>query len=258
MVNDHKCNHCMKIFSRSDSLKRHLNGMCKVMKKTEQEKEKIYQELMRQMNEQNKKIEKLENQNKDLMQKLSGNSNLNNCYNTTNTTNNTNTNTNSNNINSNNTVNIIAFGSEDLYTIFEDKACKKFLHKGYQCVPSMIEDTHFDINKPELHNVYIPNMKDLYAMIYDGKRWGLKEMGEVIDQLFDDKQCFLIDKFNDLKDDLNPIALKKFNRFINHSDDDIYKNLKKDIKLLLYNKRDIPLKTRRGHEHKTLKMDDYT
>ena len=237
-----RCNYCVKTFTRRSSLSRHISDRCKVKIQDEKDKEKIYYQLIDQMKEQQQKIKNLE----DKMINNTG-ANINNSSNSTINTGTINNNTQNTTYN----FNIVAFGKEDLYSI-DDDTCKKYLHRGYQCVPKMVENTHFNVNKPEYHNVYIPNMKDLYAMIYDGKRWGLKEKSDVINQLFDDKQCYLIDKYNELKDDLDPVTIKKFGRFLNHSDDEIYDGIKKDIKLLLYNKRDIPLKTRKSLERKKL------
>jgi hypothetical protein len=210
---------------------------CKIRLQIEKEKEEIYKILIIQMEEQKKEIN-------NLKQQINVNiNNTNNSHNTTNSHNNI----------INNNINIVAFGHENLYAL-KDDLCKQVLSKGYQCVPILIENTHFNKNKPEYHNVYIPNMKDLYAMIYDGKRWGLKEKSDVVNQLFDDKQCFLIEKFNEFKDDLDPITIKKFGRFLNQSDDEIYSNIKKDIKLLLYNKRDIPMKTRKLMNNQNLEQ----
>ncbi len=68
---------------------------------------------------------------------------------------------------------------------------------------------------------------------------------EVINQLFDDKQCFLINNYKDLKESLTNSARRKFERFLAETDDDIIKGLKNDIKMLLYNKQKIPLNTKK-------------
>ena len=55
----HRCNYCFKIFTRSDNLSRHLNKYCKVRKMVEDEKERIYQDLVKRMNDQNKEINEM-------------------------------------------------------------------------------------------------------------------------------------------------------------------------------------------------------
>ncbi len=246
------CNYCNKHFTRKGNLTRHLRQRCKIRMDIEKEKEEIYCQLMEDMElkskelleEHNKRISKLEEQNKKLQKKnneLIMQINNTTTHNTTNTVNNT-----------QNNINIVTFGQEDLYSIF-DEIVDKYLRKGYQSVPSLINHTHFDENRPELHNVYISNMKDVYAMVYDKGTWNLMSKQEVIDQLFDDKQCYLIEKFKEHESTLDDITKKKFGRFVNKIDDEIVKNIKHDIKLLLYNNRAIPMKTKKSLEKSALK-----
>ena len=51
--------------------------------------------------------------------------------------------------------------------------------------------------------------------------------------------------FKELRKNLNKTTVKKYGRFMNEPDKDIIDGLKNEIKRLLYNKRDIPLKTRK-------------
>lgn len=247
---EHTCNYCLKNFSRSDNLSRHLDLYCKVKKQQDNEKEKIFKSLLEQMEElkkQNNKIIKenkqLRKDNKNLMTKVTHNVNSHNITNNHNTQNNT-----QNNIKNN--VNIVAFGEEDLSYI-SDKVCKYFLKKGYQSVPQLIEHIHFNKNKPEYNNVYIPNMRDIYAMIFDGSEWNLGDKKEVIQQLFDDKHFFLENKFDELMGTLDDVTKKKFKRFLDSlknadtkDNRKIINNLKNEIKLLLYNKRNLIIDTR--------------
>ncbi len=231
IINGFKCCHCDKMFTTKTSKYRHQRLYCKVKK----EKDNTYQMLMKEMNNMKEIIKKQQNK----IKKLENNEKNKNVQNITNSifSNNTVNNTQNN-------FNIIAFGKEDLYTMFSDDQVKKYISGGFQSIIRLIDKTHFDPDKPEFHNVYISNMKDIWALIFDGERWNLTNQGEVIDQLFDDKYCYLNDMFKEVGNTLNHIARKKFNRFINNKDKKITENLKKDIKLLLYNKRDIPIKTR--------------
>jgi len=145
-----------------------------------------------------------------------------------------------------NDIKIVAFGKEDLYSLLDDEQVKRYLNKGYQSVYELIDYLHFDPDRPEMHNVYISNIKDPYALKFDGERWRVVEKDDVIDQLFDDKACYLNSMFKELKNHLNNKTKIKYSRFMHETDRAIIEGLKRDIKLLLYNKRDIPLKTRNG------------
>jgi len=256
------CIYCKKLFSRSDSLTRHLQYSCKAKKELDDQKEELYYLLLDQMTKQNQQIEELQKNNRKIKLLMKNNEikykneinslKENNCNIIVNNTENR-----INNIQNNiiNNIKLVPFGKEDL-SFISDSVCKLFLKKGYQSVPKLIEDVHFNINNKELHNVYIPNMKNLYAMIFVGNHWGLKNKQEVIDQLFDDKQCFLIEKYKELENTLDSITKKKFKRFIEESDDKIITDLKDDIKLMLYNNRKIPMETKKMYEKKLLHIQN--
>ena len=115
----------------------------------------------------------------------------------------------------------------------------------FKSVPTLAEQVHFDRNKPENHNVYISNIQTNYAIVYDGKDWKLKERDNVLQQLVDDKTAILSDKFDDLLTNLDEPTVRKFQRFLDQNDEDkVVAGIKNDLKLLLYNNKKIPEKTR--------------
>jgi hypothetical protein len=224
MINNrHQCKYCLTCFARKDNLTRHIKNNCKVKKQGTEEKEQIYQQLLEQLK----------------------NTSNNNCNNTTNNT--QNNNTQNNNIQINNEIKLVGFGKEDLYNI-EDKVVKQLLNRGLNAVRETIRYTHFNDKNEKHHNVYVSNMKDIYAMIYDGnsKKWKLTPKKEIVDTLFDYKQVFLGNRYNELYDELPESTRKKFDRFIELSDDEeTVSIIKKEILMMLYNEKEIPLKTRR-------------
>lgn len=124
--------------------------------------------------------------------------------------------------------------------------CKRILHKGFRSVPVLVKYSHFNPNKPEHHNVYISNMRDSHASIYDGIQWKLMNRVEVINRLFHDQKYYLVEKFEEMLEHLDPITIKKFQRFVDSEDDDEVTNgLKRDLRCMLYNYRNIPQKTKK-------------
>ena len=118
----------------------------------------------------------------------------------------------------------------------------KIMNRGFNSVPKLIEAIHFNPEKPENQNVYIPNIKTKYAMVWNGKKWDLKDRSEIIDDMYEDNSNILIDKmeeFEELQLEEMKKKLKKFKRFINEKENDSVKNkIKEEIKLLLYNNKD--------------------
>jgi len=234
-----ECKYCFKIFSRNDSLRRHLKSRCKIKIENEKQKEIIFQGLMQKMENMENRINELETENVRLQgtQGLPSlqNTNLTTINNTTNTNNNT-----INNITNNNlSIQLVAFGQEDKDQL-SNMELFKIIKKGFKSVPEFVKVLHFDENRPENHNIFIPNMRDGYIMIFDGEKWNLVDRIDTIENLFDDGRNFLAEKKDKLKEilnDKNKRVLIKFDRF--NKDIDDYPSKKNeiltDIKLLLDN-----------------------
>ena len=89
-------------------------------------------------------------------------------------------------------------------------------------------------------------MKSKYAMAFNGDKWNLSNQSEIIAQLFDDKNIFLEDKYEELKDVLSAGTKKKFTRYTNnYFKQEVMNNILDEIKLILYNNKNIPLDTRK-------------
>lgn len=254
------CSYCNDQFSRKYTMERHIKSRCEIKRKLDTDKEEIYNKLIKQLKKQNKKIEKLENDllNKEIetycndekdIHQNKGKKHISTIKEQTiNNINNFNNNVNNTlNVQNNYNIKLVAFGQEDLSYI-DDKTAKMILKKGYRSIPELIEYVHFNSDKPENHNIYIPNMRDVYVLTFDGKSWILVEREEVIKTLYDEKYYYLVEKFNELKSDLDNITVKKFTRFSGDSGEDVTKLIMKEIKLLLYNKRDVPVNTRKNIE----------
>lgn len=206
-----KCECCGKIFTRKDNLNRHLKDYCRRVKNNEIQKE------IEDCKEQIKELKDIIKQKDTTENKIIFN----------------------NNININQNINIIAFGKEDLQMISDD-IYKKILNRGFRAVPTLIEHVHFNKNLPQNHNVYISNIRGKYAMLFDGNDWKLEDMNDILDQICDDKKFILENKFNNLYENLDEYTIEKFERYLGESKTDIVKNMhKNEIKLMMYNKRQI-------------------
>lgn len=104
----------------------------------------------------------------------------------------------------------------------------------------------FGISKHKTyHNIYISNMKDKYAMMYDGTTWTLTTKTELIDKLYESKKAFIEGNFDDFCKLLPLSQQRALDRWLAIDDDDPkVTEIKEKIKLLLYNKRNIPIHTK--------------
>ena len=260
------CQYCEKVFARTDSVKDHTI-ICKA-KKTKQEEinnEKIIEliddvsdndilALKKQMELKMKNIEEqliirldlVSQENKQMKEELiklkSQNSGRKTIMNNSGN-NNGNNNNNINNIQQNihnefkNEIKIVAFGKEDLSFITDDNY-RLLLNKGFKSVQNLVEYIHMNQNKPENQNIYISNMRDNYILIYDGNQWQLKERDDVLQEMIDNKTDILSEKFDELIKTLDESTIKKFKRFLDEKDEDhVVDQIKKDLKLMLYNKK---------------------
>ena len=157
-----------------------------------------------------------------------------------------------------NNVKLLAFGKEDMTHLVDD-VYKKILNRGFKSVLTLVEHVHFNKNKPENHNVYISNIQTNYALVYDGNDWKLMERDGVLQQLVDDKSEILSDKFDELLVKLDEPTIRKFQRFLDQKDEDgVISGIKNDLKLMLYNNKKIPEKTREllnGSKTKSITVD---
>ena len=258
------CEYCNKVFTRLESLKNHLmicnlkisNNDSKVDDNTSTEVHKSSQlteldvkkimERLDMVSEDNKqKNIKIEMMEKELMKlKSLHNSGRKTIMNNSgNNSGNNNSNNNINNIQQNihnefkNEIKIVAFGKEDLSFITDDNY-RLLLNKGFKSVQNLVEYIHMNQNKPENQNIYISNMRDNYILIYDGNQWQLKERDDVLQEMIENKTDILSEKFDELIKTLDESTIKKFKRFLDEKDEDrVVDQIKKELKLMLYNKK---------------------
>jgi hypothetical protein len=242
------CNYCNHSFTRKDSLSRHIKDFCQIKKDTDNDKEKLFQKLLQEHEKlisdhetMKQEIQNLKKENKKYKQIIHKQTN-----NTHNNTHNTLNNTQNINIkNSDLHFNIVAFGNEDISFITDD-TFKKILNKGFKSIPALVDELHFNKNKPENHNIYISNLRDDYVLVFDGNDWNLKSRKDVLDTLYYSNSDTLEMKFKELVDSLDKFTIRKFERFLDQKDDDVVINdIKKDLKILLYNRRKTVADTRK-------------
>ncbi len=284
------CNHCLKTFVNISSLKRHLNGRCKVKKLENEKKENIFNNLIEKekinnilylYEEQNNLIQELKKNNEDLNKK---NEELNkkieevlkkNIGNTQNiTTNNTQI------ININNPNKINPFGKES-YDKLNKKDILKIMtdikNNGKHCFNKLIDLIHFNVNIPENQNIYMGDYNRGKFMVHDGTNWNLSQNEEfIIFQVLEHVRKLFFSKIDDeefeqkfekdqvFRNEFNT-TFKKYYDYIYDEVEDAYltsKELqkKKDFKELmnnevknkLYNKKKFVLNTYEKNKHNLL------
>jgi hypothetical protein len=214
----YKCTSCKKEFSRKDVLKRH-KSVCKEKSNEPNEGTAALIELVKTLNEQNQQLIK---QNEDIVKKLAEKAGVTN-YNTT-----------------NNTMNIVIlpYNQTDVSHL-KDKDFYNSISRCIMSVPKLIEKTHFNPNKPENHNIYISNISKGHAMVWDGKKWLVKDQQDVVDDLIRENEFRLEDWIEDGSKKY-PKAMEKFKLYMSKRDEKgVPELVRKEVKMMLYNNRDM-------------------
>ena len=211
---EHNCDFCNRSFNHKNNYYRHMKHYCK--KKTEKEvKNKMKEEKMKE--EEKKKMEKEIEELKKKVDELKMSQHV--TYN-------------------NNNITLIAHNKQPDLSHLTNNDYLKIMNRGFNSVPKLIEAIHFNPEKPENQNIYIPDIKNKYVMAWDGKEWNLRDRNNIIDDMYDDNSNILLEKMEELDEGSN--KFKKFKRFINQYENNLVKNrIKEEIKLLLYNKNSL-------------------
>lgn len=251
----YSCRYCDDRFTTSNSMYRHMKHNCKVKKREDIMRDEIYERLLllensnKRLEKSNEKImaenEKLKNKVTRMERKIKSKT----------ITNNGTLNINNGVINN---ITLVAYGSEDMSKIGR-KEILQILKKGYNSTVHLTEAIHFNPKYPEYNNVYITNMKDKYAMMYDGDKWTLTMKESLIDKIYEHKRNYIEANIDDYLNSLRQSDIRSLNRWLDTEDDDFkIKLIKEKIKLLLYNHRDIPInseeKKKRSIENSNIRV----
>ena len=217
-----ECKYCNKVYSRSDSLSRHLKT-CKIKKEDEEEKQNLLNlvdMLNEQLKEHKEQLKKRDKQIDELIKKAGMNIETQNIQ---------------------QNIKILAYNQTDISHL-KDKDYLKCLRHSNFCIPYLIEQIHFNPKKPENHNIYISNLKNNYVMVYDGSKWMIQDRDDSIQTLIDDKESIIEQKLEEWLEngDQYPEIMNKFNRYLEKKENDkVLNKIKTEIRLMLYNNRDI-------------------
>jgi hypothetical protein len=247
-IDNNTCKNCDKIFSRLDSLKRHMKKCNNIIKDDNEQQKDIIIELKNKINE----MDELKNKILEQEEKINE---LNNKLN--NNTNNK-TNINSNNINSNNTTNItnntinyVNHGKEDLSKLIKDEI-REILNSGYSCIYKSIMYTHYNDRLPEFKNIKYSDPKSSYCEVFIDGSWKLVKFENTIEELINKHFFEVSDLYNDNKDlieskfkeGLIEDYIGDYYKFISYEEEDKYPdNWNKTMK------REKQKKTRRRLNH---------
>ena len=226
-LSDLQCCSCFKTFINKSSRTRHETTSKCFLKKIKIDEEKQEKE--------NQDIKKLQEDNKQMAEKLKELEEIvkSNAKSGTNNNNSHNNSHNTNNIQNNNyTVNM--YGKEDTSHI-TDAQLLKILNQGFKSVPAYISLKYFSDKMPENSNVCNTNINSPYILVFNGKKWELKDKKGMIEQMYGCNFDELEEKFHEFKeaDKMQEKSAERFLNYINNGyDENMVGIISKDINVL--------------------------
>lgn len=153
-------------------------------------------------------------------------------HNTTNNNNNTNVET------QNITININAFGNENVDYI-DDKAMFACISRVYKSIPSLLEKIHFDPKHPENHNIKITNKKLPYASVMgNNQKWRMVDRKDAIETMVMNGYNLLDEKYTENKDKIPISKQQNFEGFqtkFETEDKEMMRQIKTDVDMMVLN-----------------------
>ena len=142
-------------------------------------------------------------------------------------------------------IKMVKYGDEDMTKmpigLFED-----ILYQPSRCIPYLIEVTNFDKSNPEYHSIYIKDIYSNEVHVFDGNKWIIEDRDTIVEYIIRVSRDFLIKENNKRIGKIKDICACRFRRFINEVDTErVMNNIREDVIQLLYEKREIPMKTKR-------------
>ncbi len=255
---ENKCKNCNKIYSSIQTLKRHEKSYCKGANYNSCKCKKCDKLFSKTCNaRQHEKICNYVKQETNENKQQINNSTINNINNgnivNNNIANNNIANIDNKNIDNKiiNNITINAYGKENFEMC---KIEKKFIME--YCFNSLclyIKRIHFNKDKPENHNMFITNLKSNNVSVFDGKKIKLESYKTVFKRLnnYHYKLKFI---YEDVKKDISKTCKRQFPIFLDFADEsnesdfskEYREDLSKEIKLLLYNEREMAMTTLRN------------
>ena len=220
--NIHECIYCAKVFKSKANKRRHELHFCK-------EKKNNNIDLINELQQKNKDIENLWKEHKmdkekmykqmeKMLEKVGDTINHNTI-----------------------TQNIVlnSYGQEDLSHITE-QMLDSLLKGPNKMIQNLTRMIHFNKEKPENMNIYIPNRKDKYVKVFKNGKWVLEEKKERIPDMIDKNYNILDNHYENIGQtkltEIENTAYSDFQSKYDESDQELKDQLYNDCELVIINK----------------------
>jgi hypothetical protein len=265
----YKCEGCRKKFNRKNNYYRHRKFNCPVLKDDyvalKLHKKKL-DTTYRQMKQEHLK---LEDDNENITTTI-----INDIKDTSNQSQHIQTNKLENSLNSYNTnahnfqlkqnthdifnknefnITINEYGKEDVSS-FTQSEWKQIVKRLYHALPDLVKKVHFDIETNR--NVYVPNIREKYAMVWKDGNWEMMDIRDVLDDLLVNNTDRLYEFLEENEGMLSNSLHNKMNDIIEKigNSKKLQKKYQDQIKTILINNRSVVKKTYENEYGKKLEI----
>jgi hypothetical protein len=151
----------------------------------------------------------------------------------------------------NNNTTIVKFGSVNINSVLTPKEVMGVLLKPFLSTEECINLIHFNDKRPEYNNIFITNLKDDLAYVYDGTKFTTVTKNDVIMELIDNYAEQVEISFEENRDKMPESKIKCVENYLNLINSEkqytdqynkVYQNFKAykigDVKRLIYDKTD--------------------
>jgi hypothetical protein len=246
--NEHSCKYCNKKFKHKQGMYRHIKYYCKksededlkelvrLMNEQLKEKDQLLEEKEKEVEQyesQQKKYLKQQERNNKMIKRLTDKLQINHF-------------SQSNNVVVNNHIRLLNYKDTDLSHL-TSRDYKAAINKVNYATFDIMKRIHFNPKKPENMNIYIPNIKDKYVVMFQENTWQIQARVKEVDDLIDDKYLILREWYEENVKDSNDAGYqmlkRNFERFdANIGNNNVRERVKNDIIMFLYNKRNMIVK----------------
>jgi hypothetical protein len=136
------------------------------------------------------------------------------------------------------TININAFGNENVDYI-DNQTMLACIGRVYKSIPSLLEKIHFDPKHPENHNIKITNKKLPYASVMgNNQKWKTVDRKDAIETMVLNGYNLLDEKYTESKDKLPTVKQHNFEGFqskFETENKDVMRQIKTEVDMMVLN-----------------------
>ena len=138
--------------------------------------------------------------------------------------------------NNTNNIQLNSYGKEDMSHI-TDTFKTKMIKIPYGAIPKMIEEVHFNENKPENKNILLTNKSDNKIKVFSGNKWVYKNKDDILNNLIDGKYFLIDSHYETICTKIKNLNYEDFRDKFDDQDKDVINQIKKESELVLLNNR---------------------